>query len=99
MTSEYLSEPEELPLEDVVVEGIGSAGRGVTYSEAAEAMLLPVLAAARSAAAERLRSVAAKVAADAAREELGDDVDELRDKADDAEQRVGEKLEGLLDRG
>lgn len=99
VTSEYLGEPEELPLEDVVVEGIGSAGRGVTYSEAAEAMLLPVLAAARSAAAERLRSVAAKVAADAAREELGDDVDELRDKADEAEQRVTEKLEGLLDRG
>jgi hypothetical protein len=97
LTSEYLSKPEELPLRDVVVEGIGSAGGGATYSEAAEAMLLPVIAAARSAAAERLRTVAANAAAEAAREELGDDVDALREKADEAEQRLNEKVEELLD--
>ena len=98
LTSEYLSDPEELPLKDVVVEDIGGAG-GATYSEAAEAMLLPVLAAARSAAAERLRTVAASAAGEAAREELGDDADELHEKADDAKQKLGEKVEELLDRG
>jgi hypothetical protein len=98
VTSEYLSKPEELPLEDVVVDGIGGAA-GATYAEAAEAMLLPVLAAARSAAAERLRAVASSAAADAAREELGDEVDELRDKADEAEQKLGDKVGELLERG
>lgn len=98
LTSEYLSKPEELPLQDVIVEGIGGAS-GATYSEATEAMLLPVIAAARSAAAERLRTVAADAAAEAAREELDDEVDELREKTDDAEEKLGEKVEELLDRG
>jgi hypothetical protein len=98
LTSEYLSEPEELALDDVVVNGIGGA-RGATYAEAAEAMLLPVLAAARSAAASRLRAVAADAAAEAAREELGDDADELRDEVNEAERRISEKVEELRDRG
>ena len=60
VTSEHLSRPEELPLRDIVVKSIGSATGGATYSEAAEAMLMPVLAAARAAAAERLRSAAGR---------------------------------------
>lgn len=97
LTSEYLSEPEELPLPDVVVERIGASG-GATYSEAAEAMLTPVLAAARSAAAARLREVAGEAVSDAAREELDDESQELRERADEARQEVSE-VEELLDRG
>jgi hypothetical protein len=87
LTSEYLDEPEELPLADVVVENIGAAAGGATYAEAAEAMLLPVIAAARAAAGERLKVAVA----DAAREELQDEVDELED-------RVGERVDELLER-
>ena len=43
LTSEYLREPEELPLSDVVVTDIGSDTGGVTYSEAASAMLMPLI--------------------------------------------------------
>lgn len=98
LTSEYLSEPEELPLRDVVVEGIGSAGGGATYSEAAEAMLTPVLAAARTAVAERLREVAGEAVSEAAREELENESQELREQTDEARQRLSEKAEELLDR-
>jgi hypothetical protein len=78
LTSDHLPTPEELPLRDVVVENIGSASGGVTYSEAAEAMLLPVLAAARSAASERLRVAAVDAVSDAAREELEEEAQRLR---------------------
>jgi hypothetical protein len=98
LTSEHLSEPEELPLGDVVVENIGSATGGATYSEAAEAMLMPVLAAAGSAAAERLRSAAGEAVSEAAREELEEEAEELRERADAAEQDLSEKVEELLDR-
>ncbi len=98
LTSKYLSEPEELTLADVVVDDIGGTA-GVTYAEAAEAMLLPVLAAARSAAADRLRAVAADAAAEAAREEVGEEVEQLRDEADEAERELSEKVEELRDRG
>lgn len=97
LTSEYLSEPEELPLRDVVVEGIGS-GTGATYSEAAEAMLMPVLSAARNAVAARLREVAGEAVSEAAREELEDESQELREQTDEARQRLSEKAEELLDR-
>jgi hypothetical protein len=92
LVSEHLSEPEELVLRDVVVEGIGSGSGGVTYSEAAEAMLAPVLAAARNAASERLRTAAADAAAAAAREEV-------QEEADEAREEINERLEELLDRG
>ncbi len=98
VTSEHLSRPEELPLKDIVVNGIGSATGGATYSEAAEAMLLPVLAAARDAAAARLRSAAADAVSDAAREELEEESEELRERAREARPEVSEKLEELLDR-
>jgi hypothetical protein len=87
LTSQYLREPEELPLRDVVVENIGTAAGGATYAQAAEAMLLPVIAAAQSAAAERLKAVAAE----AARDELREEVDEARDEV---EERLEERLRG-----
>jgi hypothetical protein len=99
LTSDYLSEPEELPLRDIVVADIGTAAGGATYSEAAEAMLAPVLAAARSAAADRLKAVAAGAASEAVREELGEEADEARDRADEAKDEVSERIGELLDRG
>jgi hypothetical protein len=98
VTSEHLSRPEELPLKDIVVENIGSATGGVTYSDAAEAMLMPVLAAARTAAAERLRSAAGEAVSEAAREELEEESGELREQADEARLELSEKVEELLDR-
>jgi hypothetical protein len=98
VTSEHLSKPEQLPLKDIVVENIGSATGGATYSQAAEAMLMPILAAARSAAAERLRSAAGEAVSEAAREELEEESEELRERTDEARLEVSEKVEELLDR-
>ena len=92
VTSEYLSAPEELPLRDVVVENVGRTTGGATYAQAAEALLLPVVAEARAAAAERLRDVAADAAGDAAREKLGEELDEAREDLD-------ERLDELRDPG
>jgi hypothetical protein len=99
LTSEHLSEPEELPLRDVVVDDVGSAAGGATYAEAAEALLMPVLAEARSAAAARLRTVAEDAAADAVREELDEESDEAREEGDELENEVKEQVDELLDRG
>ena len=99
VSSEYLDTPEELPLRDIVVDGIGSATGGATYSEAAEAMLLPVLAAARSAATERLRDAAGDALSDAAREELDEESQRLQEETDEARREVSEKVEELLERG
>jgi hypothetical protein len=99
VTSEHLSSPEELPLDDVVVQNIGTSSGGVTYSEAAEAMLMPIIAAARAAATERLRSAAGEAVSEAAREELEEESQRLREESDEARQDVSEKLEELLDRG
>jgi hypothetical protein len=90
LTSEYL--PEELQLRDIVVDDIGAATGGATYSEAAQAMLQPVLAAARTAAGERLKAVAAGAASDAVRDELDEETDEI-------EKDVSERIDELLDRG
>jgi hypothetical protein len=98
VTSEHLSKPEELPLGDVVVENIGTASGGATYSEAAEAMLMPVIAAARTAAAERLRTVAGEAVSQAAREELDEEAQALRDEAAEEREKLSERVEGLLDR-
>jgi len=98
VTSEHLSKPEELPLKDIVVEHIGSATGGATYSEAAEAMLMPVIAAARDAAADRLRAVAGQAVSQAARERLDEESERLDEKVDEARQELSEKAEGLLDR-
>ncbi|HXS80073.1 MAG TPA: hypothetical protein VN818_07295 [Gammaproteobacteria bacterium] len=98
VTSEHLSKPEELPLPDVVVENIGTASGGATYSEAAEAMLMPVIAAAKSAAAERLRDVAGAAVSQATREELDERSQELREQSAEKSEEVSEKVEELLDR-
>ena len=98
VTSEYLTKPEELPLGDVIVRNIGSATGGATYSEAAEAMLTPVLAAARSAAEERLRSAAGQRLSEAARKELDEESEGLREKADEAGKELSEKADELLNR-
>jgi hypothetical protein len=92
VTSEHLSKPEDLALRDVVVEGIGRGSGGATYAEAAEAMLSPVLTAAREAASERLRTAAADAAEAAAREEAREEADEVREE-------IKERLDELLDRG
>ncbi len=97
VTSERLSKPEELPLRDVVVEHIGTAKGGATYSEAAEAMLMPVIEAAKSAATERLRSAAGTAISQATQEELDEKSQELRQKTDEAREDVSEKVEELLD--
>jgi hypothetical protein len=97
VTSEHLSKPEELPLGDVVVRDIGSATGGATYSEAAEAMLMPVIAAARSAAAERLRNAAGEALSEAARKELDEQAQRLRERADEARQEISERAEEQLD--
>ncbi|HEX7236562.1 MAG TPA: hypothetical protein VF405_06340 [Gammaproteobacteria bacterium] len=98
VTSEHLSKPEELPLADVVVDNIGSASGGATYSEAAEAMLMPVIAAARSAAAARLRSAAGEAVSDAAREKLDEEANGLREQTDEARQELSEKIDELRQR-
>jgi hypothetical protein len=98
VTSDRLSKPEELTLGDVVVENIGSASGGATYSEAAEAMLMPVIAAARTAAVERLRTVAGEAVSQAVREELDEESPGLRENADEEREKLSEKVEGLLDR-
>jgi hypothetical protein len=96
VTSELLSKPEELPLGDVVVSNIGSSTGGATYSEAAEAMLMPVIAAARTAAGERLRSAAGDALSEAARKELDDEAEGLHEKADEAREKLSEKADELL---
>jgi len=97
VTSELLSKPEELPLGDVVVRNIGSATGGATYSEAAEAMLMPVIAAARTAAAERLRGAAGDALSEAARKELDEETQGFHEKADEAREKLSEKADELLD--
>jgi hypothetical protein len=99
LTSEYLSSPEELPLRDIVVDDIGVAVGGATYSQAAEAMLSPVLAAARAAAGERLKTVAADAASEAVRDRLDEEAGEARDRADEVKDEVSERVDELLDRG
>lgn len=87
LTSELLNEPEELMLEDVVVNGVGRGG-GATYSEAAEAILTPILGAARTAVQARLRSAAGEAVRDEVREELDEKLEE----------EAGGRLRDLLDR-
>jgi hypothetical protein len=74
VTSEALAKPESIDLGEVVVNDIGKAEGGVTFSEATERLLSPVLAAARDAVRERLGDAAAGAAKrkleDAARKRL-----------------------------
>ena len=59
-----LKHPEDLDLADVSIDGIGRASGGVTYEQAAEAVLDPILRATRNAVEARVH----KAAEDAARD-------------------------------
>lgn len=72
LTSELLDHPEELELGDVVVENIGRGSGGATYGEATEAVLTPVLRAARAAVEERLKGAAAAAAREQVEERAAD---------------------------
>lgn len=74
LDSEQLDRDAVLELPEVVVENVGTGTGGVTYDEAAEALLGPVLAAARTAvrnqAGRALSDAASREIEEAAREEL-----------------------------
>jgi hypothetical protein len=72
LTSDLLKHPEELELADVSVGGIGRTGGGVTYEQAAEAVLDPILRATRTAVEARLRKAAEDAARDKAERSLTD---------------------------
>jgi hypothetical protein len=68
VTSDALSKPESVDLADIVVNDVGKAEGGVTFSEATEQLLKPILAAARAAVRDRLGSAVE----DAAKRKLED---------------------------
>jgi autotransporter translocation and assembly factor TamB len=72
LTSDLLKHPEDLALADVSIDGIGRASGGVTYDQAAEAVLDPILSAARTAVETRLRKAAEDAARDKAEGALRD---------------------------
>jgi hypothetical protein len=80
LTSDLLKHPEELELADVSIDGIGRASGGVTYEQAAQAVLDPILHATRTAVEARLR----KAAEDAARDKAGS---ALRDRLEKSLER------------
>lgn len=72
LTSDLLKQPEDLELAEVSIDGIGRASGGVTYEQAAEAVLDPILRAARNAVEARLRKAAEDTARDKAESALSD---------------------------
>ncbi len=80
LTSDVLSKPEDIELEDVVVEGIGRSTGGATYDEASEAVLAPILQAARAAVQSRLRDEAVDAAREEIEEKASDKLKELLDR-------------------
>lgn len=72
LTSDLLKHPEELELADVSIDGIGRASGGVTYDQAAQAVLDPILRATRNAVEARLRKAAEDAARDKAESALSD---------------------------
>jgi hypothetical protein len=72
--------PEELELDDVVVDGIGRSSGGATYTEATEAVLNPIVLAARAAVQNRLRDAAADAARDEVKEKVSERLEELLEK-------------------
>jgi hypothetical protein len=75
LTSDLLKHPEDLELADVSIDGVGRASGGVTYEQAAEAVLDPILRAARNAVEARLRKAAEDAARDKAEGALRDRLD------------------------
>ncbi len=72
LTSDLLKHPEDLELADVSIDGIGRASGGVTYEQAAKAVLDPILRATRNAVEARLRKAAEDAARDKAKSALRD---------------------------
>jgi hypothetical protein len=80
LVSDALNEPEELELADVVIDGIGRTSGGVTYGQATEAVLNPILAATRNAIENRLKSAAANAAQEEVKKKANERLKELLDK-------------------
>jgi hypothetical protein len=80
LTSELLKHPEELELADVSIDGIGRASGGVTYEQAAAAVLDPILRATRTAVEARLRKAAEDAARDKAESALRDRLEQSLEK-------------------
>ncbi len=72
LSSDLLKHPEELELADVTIDGVGRASGGVTYEQAADAVLDPILRATRDAVEGRLRKAAEDAARDKAESALSD---------------------------
>ena len=72
LTSDLLKHPEDLELGDVSIDGIGRASGGVTYEQAAQAVLDPILRATRNAVEARLRRAAEDSARDKVESSLRD---------------------------
>lgn len=80
LTSDLLSHPEELELADVSIDGIGRTSGGVTYEQAAEAVLNPILRASRNAVEARLRKAAENSARDKAESAVNDKLKKLLER-------------------
>ncbi|HET8698509.1 MAG TPA: hypothetical protein VFO94_13535, partial [Gammaproteobacteria bacterium] len=80
LTSELLDHPEELELGDVTVQNIGRSAGGATYDEATEAVLTPILDAARAAVQQRLKEAAASAAREEVEQRASDKLKSLFDK-------------------
>jgi hypothetical protein len=80
ITSEALSKPEDVALADVVVEGIGRSSGGATYDEATEAVLTPILGAARTAVQQRLRDAAVDATREEVKERASERLNELLER-------------------
>jgi hypothetical protein len=80
LTSDLLNKPEDLELDDVTVDGIGRSSGGATYDEATEAVLTPILGAARAAVQRRLRDAATDAAREEVQEKASERLKELLDR-------------------
>ena len=80
LTSDLLKHPEELELADIAVDGIGRTLGGVTYEQAAEAILDPILRATRNAVEARLRKAAESSARDKAESAVNDKLKKLLER-------------------
>ena len=98
LTSEHLSEPEELPLRDIVVEDIGSADgrRDLLASRRGDADAGPGCGARSGGGA---CAAPREAVSEAAREELDEEAREAPRGADEARDEVSERVDELLDRG
>jgi uncharacterized protein involved in outer membrane biogenesis len=80
LTSELLKHPEELELGDVVVQNVGRSSGGATYGEATDALLTPILDAARAAVQQRLKDAAAAAAREEVEQRASEKLKSLFDK-------------------